>query len=137
MTSIHPELSFRERHADHDSVRDATRDAHDVCAVLATYQARTLGLEFGHESHPSDCASVSGLSSSLEKYMPVGRVKWFSDEKGYGFIEVEGREKDVFVHYSDIKGDGFRTLDEGARVEFEIAPGKNGDRAKDVIKVEV
>jgi len=69
-------------------------------------------------------------------YMPVGRVKWFSDEKGYGFIEVEGREKDVFVHYSDIKGDGFRTLDEGARVEFEITPGKNGERAKDVIKVE-
>jgi CspA family cold shock protein len=70
-------------------------------------------------------------------FMPVGRVKWFSDEKGYGFIEVEGREKDVFVHYSDIKGDGFRSLDEGARVEFEIAPGKNGDRAKDVVKVEV
>jgi CspA family cold shock protein len=69
--------------------------------------------------------------------MPVvGRVKWFSDEKGYGFIEVEGREKDVFVHYTDIKGDGFRTLDEGARVEFEIEPGKNGDRAKSVVKME-
>ena len=69
--------------------------------------------------------------------MPVGRVKWFSDEKGYGFIEVEGREKDVFVHYSDIKGDGFRTLDEGTKVEFDIEPGKNGDRAKDVAKVDV
>jgi cold shock protein len=68
--------------------------------------------------------------------MPVGRVKWFSDEKGYGFIEVEGREKDVFVHYSDIKGDGFRSLEEGARVEFTIEPGKNGDRAKEVMKVE-
>jgi CspA family cold shock protein len=69
--------------------------------------------------------------------MPVvGRVKWFSDEKGYGFIEVEGREKDVFVHYTDIQGEGFRTLDEGVRVEFEIEPGKNGDRAKSVTKVE-
>lgn len=69
--------------------------------------------------------------------MPVlGRVKWFSDEKGYGFIEVEGREKDVFVHYTDIQGDGFRTLDEGAAVEFEIEPGKNGDRAKSVTKVQ-
>ncbi len=65
----------------------------------------------------------------------AGKVKWFSDEKGYGFIEVEGREKDVFVHYSDIKGDGFRTLDEGAAVEFDIEAGKNGDRAKDVTRI--
>lgn len=66
--------------------------------------------------------------------MPVGRVKWFSDAKGYGFIEVEGRPKDVFVHYSDIEGEGFRTLEEGASVEFEIEAGNNGDRAKHVVK---
>jgi CspA family cold shock protein len=66
--------------------------------------------------------------------MPVGRVKWFSDAKGYGFIEIEGRPKDVFVHYSDIEGEGFRTLEEGASVEFEIEAGNNGDRAKHVVK---
>jgi len=69
--------------------------------------------------------------------MPIeGKVKWFSDEKGYGFIQVEGREKDVFVHYSDIAGDGFRSLEEGVRVSFEVEPGKNGDRAKEVLKLE-
>ncbi len=67
--------------------------------------------------------------------MIVGSVKWFSDEKGYGFITVEGREKDVFVHYSDIDGEGFRSLEEGAKVEFEIEPGQNGDRAKKVARV--
>ena len=66
--------------------------------------------------------------------MASGRVKWFSDEKGYGFIEVEGRTKDVFVHYSDIVGEGFRSLEEGADVEFEIEPGQNGDRAKNVVR---
>lgn len=66
--------------------------------------------------------------------MANGRVKWFSDEKGYGFIEVEGRTKDVFVHYSDIVGEGFRSLEEGADVEFEIEPGQNGDRAKNVVR---
>ena len=55
-----------------------------------------------------------------------GKVKWFSDEKGYGFIEnVEGGE-DLFVHYSEISGEGFRTLEEGAEVEFEVIDGRNG-----------
>ena len=67
--------------------------------------------------------------------MVVGRVKWFSDSKGYGFIEVEGRQKDVFVHYSDIGGDGFKTLEEGSNVEFEIEAGTQGDRARNVCKL--
>ena len=66
----------------------------------------------------------------------VGRVKWFSDSKGYGFIEVEGRTKDVFVHYSDIEGDGFRTLVEGSAVNFDIESGDQGDRARSVVKNE-
>jgi CspA family cold shock protein len=57
--------------------------------------------------------------------MPEGVVKWFSPDKGYGFIAVEG-QPDVFVHYSAIKGQGYRNLEEGMRVSFEIESGKNG-----------
>ena len=57
--------------------------------------------------------------------MPEGVVKWFSPEKGFGFIAVEG-QPDVFVHYSAIQGSGYRNLEEGQRVSFEIEPGKNG-----------
>ncbi len=56
--------------------------------------------------------------------MARGRVKWFSDEKGYGFIEPEGGGEDVFVHYTEIVGEGFRTLEEGSMVEFEIVDGR-------------
>jgi CspA family cold shock protein len=63
-----------------------------------------------------------------------GRVKWFNPEKGYGFIEVsEG--KDVFVHYSEIKEEGFRTLEEGQLVEFDIVEGNRGPQAANVVKV--
>lgn len=64
----------------------------------------------------------------------VGRVKWFNDAKGYGFIEQENGQ-DVFVHYSAIKGDGFKSLAEGQRVEFEIVPGAKGPQATDVVKL--
>ncbi|HMF83098.1 MAG TPA: cold-shock protein [Acidimicrobiia bacterium] len=61
----------------------------------------------------------------------TGTVKWFNAEKGYGFIAREGAE-DVFVHYSAIQMDGYRTLDEGQLVEFEIGPGKKGEEAQNV-----
>ena len=57
--------------------------------------------------------------------MTQGTVKWFNSEKGFGFIEVEGQD-DVFVHFSEIAGDGFKSLDEGQEVEFEITEGRNG-----------
>ncbi|MFA7502813.1 MAG: cold-shock protein [Anaerovoracaceae bacterium] len=63
-----------------------------------------------------------------------GKVKWFNSEKGFGFIEVEG-ENDVFVHFSAIQGDGFKTLDEGQEVTFEIVDGDRGPQAADVIKL--
>jgi CspA family cold shock protein len=63
--------------------------------------------------------------------MPVGKVKWFNDSKGYGFIETEG-EKDVFVHFSAITGEGYRSLKEGAEVEFDIVDDSKGPRAANV-----
>jgi CspA family cold shock protein len=66
--------------------------------------------------------------------MASGRVKWFNDAKGYGFITQEGGE-DVFVHYSAISGNGFRSLAEGDRVEFEVTRGPKGLQASNVRKV--
>ena len=64
--------------------------------------------------------------------MVVGKVKWFNESKGYGFIQQEENERDIFVHYSDIEGDGFRTLNEGDSVEFEPVEGPKGLQAKNV-----
>ena len=61
-----------------------------------------------------------------------GKVKWFNAEKGYGFITQENGE-DLFVHYSEIQGNGYRTLEEGAKVEFEVTQGKKGKQASGVI----
>jgi CspA family cold shock protein len=63
--------------------------------------------------------------------MATGTVKWFNNEKGYGFIATE-EGNDVFVHFSAIEGTGYRTLEEGQKVEFEIGPGRKGDEARDV-----
>ena len=64
-----------------------------------------------------------------------GTVKWFNGEKGFGFISQENGD-DLFVHYSEIQGSGYRSLDEGATVEFEITPGKKGMQASSVTVVE-
>lgn len=66
--------------------------------------------------------------------MQNGKVKWFNAEKGYGFIEVEGGS-DVFVHYSAIGGDGFKTLEEGQEVSFDIVEGNRGPQAANVQKL--
>ena len=63
--------------------------------------------------------------------MAQGTVKWFNAEKGYGFIAVDGG-RDVFVHFSAIQMDGYRTLEEGQRVEFEVTSGPKGDQAQNV-----
>ena len=65
----------------------------------------------------------------------TGTVKWFDSKKGYGFIEVEGGD-DVFVHFSEIKEEGYKALKDGQKVEFEIQKDDQGERAKSVTKVE-
>ena len=64
--------------------------------------------------------------------MAEGRVKWFNDQKGFGFITVSGEEKDVFVHYSAIVGAGFKSLQEDQAVEFDIQQGAKGPQAVNV-----
>jgi CspA family cold shock protein len=66
--------------------------------------------------------------------MQTGTVKWFNAEKGYGFIEVDGGD-DVFVHYSAITGEGFKTLEEGQHVQFEVVQGDRGPQAENVVKL--
>jgi len=85
------------------------------------------------------CFFFRQVVSQLEKYfkrrdktMPEGKVKWFNENKGFGFIEVDGQDKDVFIHHSAISMQGFRTLQEGQRVSFDIEQGKKGPAAVNV-----
>ena len=71
------------------------------------------------------------------KEMPTtGTVKWFNDSKGYGFLTRDDGEKDVFVHHSAIQGEGFKSLIEGQRVEFDVVQGQKGPAAENVVKLD-
>ena len=67
--------------------------------------------------------------------MATGTVKWFSDEKGFGFITPDSGEKDLFVHHTGINGDGYRSLQEGAKVNFDAEEGDKGPKAVNVTKI--
>jgi CspA family cold shock protein len=67
--------------------------------------------------------------------MPEGKVKWFNEKKGFGFIEGDGANRDVFVHYSAIQGDGFKTLVEGEQVSFDLTEDHKGPRANNVVRL--
>jgi CspA family cold shock protein len=119
-----------------------TRAETDVSAELHNSSARSLYLKFllsGAVPNVSTrLARPDGVGREvLEEAvkMALGTVKWFNDAKGYGFISRQDDGKDVFVHYSSISGDGFRTLNQGATVEYEEQQGPKGLFAAKVIKV--
>ena len=68
--------------------------------------------------------------------MTKGTVKWFNDAKGYGFICADDRDEDIFVHYSSVEAEGFRSLSEGDAVEFDLVEGDKGLKAEKVIRLE-
>jgi CspA family cold shock protein len=73
------------------------------------------------------------MSSKGGVSMAIGTVKWFNDSKGYGFITPEDGSKDVFVHHSNIQGEGYKSLAEGAKVEYEPREGEKGPEATNVV----
>jgi len=68
--------------------------------------------------------------------MDSGKVKWFDTKKGWGFIQKEGESEDIFVHYSSIIGDGYRVLEEGEAVQFELIKGEKGLQAQNVVRLD-
>jgi CspA family cold shock protein len=94
-----------------------------------------LGFEI--ERHFSDVQELNSLKfvGGIRRMLKTtGKVKWFNNAKGYGFIEQPG-EQDIFVHYSAISGDGYKTLIQGEEVEFEVTNGPKGPQAENVMKV--
>jgi CspA family cold shock protein len=77
---------------------------------------------------------VRSTNEHVEESMPGGTVKWFSDEKGFGFITPDDGGKDLFVHHTGISGEGFKSLTEGARVTFDAEEGDKGPKAVNVIQ---
>ena len=81
------------------------------------------------------CTAWPITPSSMGSSVGTGTVKWFSDEKGFGFITPDGGGRDLFVHFSGITGDGYRSLSEGAKVSFEEENGDKGPKAINVQKI--
>ena len=107
------------------------------CATIAARLARIGGARYIASRDDRDVGRLrrgdsSGLAAQEEGRMAEGVVKWFSAEKGYGFITPDDGGKDLFVHFSEIQGSGYRSLDEGQRVSFESQEGPKGPQASNV-----
>jgi cold shock protein len=87
------------------------------------------GIGRNGDSGPGGTTSKEGAC-----IMSNGKVKWFNEAKGFGFIEPDGGGRDVFVHYSSIQGEGFKTLSEGQMVSFDVVQGEKGPQAANVTK---
>ncbi len=107
-------------------IADPCYPAHSLCNVR-------LGWAVASDGHPGTVASGAFRIEHHGVVVAQGTVKWFNAEKGYGFIAVDGGQ-DVFVHYSAIQSDGYRSLDEGQRVEFDVTQGQKGPQA-DAVRV--
>jgi cold shock protein len=111
---------------------------------LATVLREGHASEFGYEQFPCRRSPAAppgdrdpdGRSTRRELRMATGVVKWFSAEKGYGFITPDDGSPDVFVHFSAIQSDGYKSLDEGQKVEFNVTAGQKGPQAENVTTVQ-
>jgi CspA family cold shock protein len=95
----------------------------DAFAYRAVGRVREVRMLF-HRNKKAQCARSVSVAQ--------GTVKWFNAEKGYGFITPDDGSKDLFVHFSEIQGTGYRSLDEGQKVEFEVGQGQKGPQAQQV-----
>jgi CspA family cold shock protein len=141
MTYGSPALPYlrKSRHANALTLRDLLcHHPADASGLYGASKAAIRGLflcpiaEVGSVSLAAP--DTANSKQDRERMRITGKVKWFNNAKGYGFIEREGGS-DVFVHYSAITGAGFRSLEEGQAVEFEIVDGPKGPQAGNVIKV--
>ena len=106
-----------------------------LARVPARPRERSAGLtSLALGQHDSGSQLCGTVQQKRDAHMATGKVKWFNAEKGFGFIAVDGGGADVFVHYSAIQSDGYRSLDEGQRVEFEITQGQKGPQA-DAVRI--
>lgn len=80
----------------------------------------------------ADGVDISRLSSILETIMATGTVKWFNDAKGFGFITPDDGGEDLFAHFSEVKAEGFKSLQEGQKVSFEVKQGPKGKQASNI-----
>ncbi len=119
----HPAREDRDAQADSAQIAVSRVALHSLPVSMA-YLAAETGLITE--------IAMAHLRKRLRNTMTQGTVKWFNGEKGFGFIAQDGGGPDVFVHYSAISGSGFKSLEEGQRVEFEVGQGQKGPQAQDV-----
>ncbi len=89
----------------------------------------------GHDGAVFCCSGAPEQKGGPREYMAQGTVKWFSEDKGYGFITPDDGSKDLFVHYNGIVGNGFKSLDEGEKVTYEATQGRKGMQAENVSRL--